>query len=92
MNAKWKEIEDRDACAKGHNTLVGRYIKYPYADGHAIYEVYAVQKGIAHVQNTNYGDGWHFPMIEQMECKLPIGLIKANIDERESWEAMFKKL
>jgi hypothetical protein len=92
MEAEWKAIEDRDAIAKMNNTLIGRYIKYPYADGHAFYEIWAVADSIAHVSHIPWGDGWSFPMIEDMEGKVPVAVAFKNIKQRDQLEEMFKKL
>lgn len=91
MEAEWKIIEDRDAIAKMNNTLIGRYLKYQYADGYAFYEIYAVAKGIVHVSHIPWGDAWEFPMIEDMDCKVPVPVAQKNLYQRDQLAVLFSK-
>ena len=52
----------RDEQAKAKGLLIGRYVKKPYADGYAYYEIVKENKNTLNLKVvTNIGDDWVVP-------------------------------
>lgn len=62
MDDKWAEIVELDELAEANNQLVGRYIREPFADGYAVYQITKQFEKTVHIQVvTGLGDDWRIP-------------------------------
>ncbi len=58
-----KEMRDRDQESKAKGILKGRYIREPYADNYAFYEIIRENKKTVRIRViTGIGDDWVLPM------------------------------
>lgn len=57
-DAQNKLMDELRQLAKTNNTLLGRIIKFPYADGYAMYVVTKVNKKTVRIDWIDYMDGW----------------------------------
>jgi len=58
MEQQGNLIEEIEKVAKRNNTILGRLIRFPFADGYAIYVITKVNKKTVRVAWIDYGDGW----------------------------------
>lgn len=58
MDTQESIINELRELALKHNTIVGRMLKFPFADSYSHYLVTRVDNGIATVQWIDYCDGW----------------------------------
>jgi len=95
LERRWRENfetlakEDKEAKEKG--TLVGRYIREPFADGHAYYRIikeYAKTVLIKVV--TNIGDDWKIPYWGD-SATIDKGYAMSNVRGRDALEELFSK-
>ena len=83
MNKMWAEMTAEDEAAKANNTLVGRFVQFPFADGYAFYKVKAIKKKIVTLDHIPFGDAWMLPLIDSMGRKLPLDAVNENIHQRD---------
>lgn len=58
----FKELKEQDEEAKDKNTLVGRFISEPFADGKATYVITKENKKSVRIHvATGFGDDWTIP-------------------------------
>lgn len=89
MSDKLDAMCERDQTAKREGKLEGRYIQEQIADGYAYYLVVALtDMQMVKVEHVVVGDAWQVPMIEDMDCLIPLKYVKANIGRRDSWSEM----
>lgn len=63
INYNWSQLEKQNKEAKEAGVLKGRYIKEPYADGFAVYEIIRENKKTVRIKAcTGIGDDWVIPM------------------------------
>lgn len=55
------------AKAHGSSDLRGELIRYPYADGYALYVVYSLKP--ATLIHVPVGDAWQFPYVDRFTAK-----------------------
>lgn len=91
LDREWAEITAADRAAKEEGTLVGRYIQESRADGYAYYRVVDHTDNIARVEHIDYCDGWTIPMIESMDCLIPLKYVRDNITLRDKWDRLFEE-
>lgn len=89
MNDMWDEIRNQDQKAKTKGTLIGRYVSYFFADGYAFYKVVSIDGPMVTLDHIPYGDAWRYPMIEEMDCEIPLKVVRKNIKERDNIEKLF---
>ncbi len=62
LKAKMKSQDDLmnelKTLAKANKTLLGRIIRFPYADSHAVYVITKVNKKTVRIDWVDYCDGW----------------------------------
>lgn len=75
----------RDQEAKAKGTLVGRFLRYPIADGYAFYEVTKVGKTRATIKHINVGDAWDVGLGNSIS----VAKAHENIARRDAIEALF---
>lgn len=86
-----KTLFSLDKKAKEKNQLVGRYIKEPYADGYAIYQIIRENKSSVRVRVcTGLGDDWAIPYWGN-EATIDKNYAEGNILRRDRMSELFKK-
>lgn len=91
FNRNWKQLKECDKRAKEGGFLVGRYIKEPFADGYAIYQVIRENKKTVRIRVcTGIGDDWVIPYLGQ-ETSVDMAYVTQNIAQREALAAIFSK-
>lgn len=89
---KWDSLKRQDEEAKKAGTLVGRYIKEPYADGYAVYVITKVLKNsVKAVAQTDLGDGWVIPYWG-VNATIGRKYVENSIKQREKRYEIFSKL
>ncbi len=91
MNKLWDRVQEEDADAKDKGELVGRYISEGVADGNAIYQIVSITKTKAKLEHVPLWDAYRVNIIEQMDCKMPLKYVKANIGFRDNLARVFSK-
>jgi hypothetical protein len=89
IDANWRRLKEKDAQAKARGTLVGRYIKEPYADGYAVYEITRANPKSVHIKVVRgIGDDWEIPYWGS-EATIKRSYAEENIRRREVLERLF---
>ncbi len=91
MERQMAELKANDAAAVAADTLVGRYIQEGIADGYAYYVIVKANSRTVTVEHVDYCDGYRVPMIESMDCKLPIKAAVENLRRRDFMADLFAK-
>lgn len=90
-NRKFKDMTDADQEAKKNNTLIGRYIVEPVADGRGYYVVTSMTRNRCALTHISIGDAWTISFVEMLDGIVPKKYVKKNIQAREAMENIFKK-
>lgn len=65
MQRQQAKLDQDDAAAKAAGTVVGRYIQHPFADGHAVYKIVAIDDAERNrkvtIEHVDIGDAWVLP-------------------------------
>lgn len=88
---QWEVIRAKDEAAKAAGKLVGRYVCYSIADGAAYYEVKSIKGNTVTLEHIAVDDAWRYPMIEDMDCQLPLKVVEKNISGRDWMSGLFNK-
>jgi len=93
MERAYNEMIAADAEAKVEDTIIGRYLEEPAADGKAYYRVIAVdgKNNTLQLEHLDIYDGWSIPMYEGMIDCFPMTYALKNIEAREFLSGMFEK-
>jgi len=87
----FQRMEDEDAAAKAAGTLVGRYIREPYADGAAFYKITQEAKKTVRIQVvTGIGDDWIIPYFGK-DTTIEKAYAVRNIKGRDTLAEIFTK-
>jgi hypothetical protein len=89
LDRQWNEIKAQDGAAKDNGELVGRFIQESCADSYAYYRIVKVKNQTVIVEHLDYCDGWRLPMIESMNCKIPLKYAIENIEHRDRIDQLF---
>jgi hypothetical protein len=90
--ANFQKILNSDIKAKAENTLVGRYISHPFADGSAYYRIIKEGKSTVKIKVcTGIGDDWVLPAWGEI-CTISKKLALEFIRYREGLDAIFNTL
>lgn len=84
----WEELRAKDQAAKEEDTLVGRYISEPSADGHAVYDIVAVGEDTVDIEVIDIDDAWVIPYWGR---KATIGreYVQAHVENRDRIKELF---
>lgn len=91
MEAENKDLDDRDQAAKQAGLLLDRYLQEPMGDGYAIYRIVKVRARTVVVEHMDIGDAYRSPMIESMNCVIPVKYARENISFRDGISEIFSK-
>lgn len=85
---QWEALKAKDQEAKGADTLVGRYISEPSADGHAVYDIVAVGEDTVDIEVIDIDDAWVIPYWGR---KATIGreYVQAHVENRDRIKELF---
>ena len=90
LEAEKKYLEDLATLLKNRNPkdpYVGKIIKFPIADGYALYMVASLKRNPIELIHIEIGDAWNFPYIERLTKKD----ILAEIQRQEAIGKLFGK-
>ncbi len=88
---KFQEVQKQDKLAKEEGNLVGRYIREPFADGFAFYEIIKEFKSKVKIRViTGVGDDWTIPYWGK-ETTIDKEYAAENIGRRDTLTKLFTK-
>jgi len=91
VEENWNKVQKKDEEAKAKGQLVGRYIREPYADGYAIYQIIRENKKSVRIRVvTGIGDDWHIPYWG-VEVSIDKEYAIRNIAGRDFWSDLKKR-
>jgi hypothetical protein len=80
-----------DARAMARGAILGRYIREPFADGHATYQVIDLTKTRARIRVCRgLGDDWVIPYWGE-EASVDLDFVQQRIKHRDSFKALFSR-
>ena len=89
LDENWKRLREYDQEAKSRGSLVGRYIREPFADGFAVYEIVRENKTTVRIKRLSdiCADEWSIPYWgEETSIKKEYAIQMVN--GRDAWEDM----
>lgn len=64
IDRNFTQLKETDQKQKSKNTILYRYLKFPYADGFAVYQIVEVKRNKVRLLHcTGLGDDWEIPEI-----------------------------
>ncbi len=90
MKRQEKLMDELKTIARAHNTLLGRTIKFPWADSYAIYVVTKVNKNSVRLTWVNWCDGWQDDRIGY-EGNIDIDYVRQKVKGEDALEELFSK-
>jgi len=88
MGKQDKAIAKLGELARENNTLLGRTIKFPYADSYALYIVSKVKKSNVTVSWVDYCDGWSDDRLGEIG-DLPMDYVLSKTDAEDRMAKLF---
>lgn len=87
-NREWAELRKQDQKARDEGKIVGRYLQYQVADGHATYIVESVNDDGTVMVSHWYGtDGYRKDLVEYFGLdSVPMKLVKEHLEQRDRFE------
>lgn len=82
MKMQEKLMDEIEELSRKHNTLLGRIVTFPVADGHAYYIITKVNKNTARLTWINFCDGYGCEFIGN-ESNVDINIVKQKIKQRD---------
>lgn len=80
-------LEDEDEAARDRGEIVGRLVRYPIADGYAVYKIVSAKPlTLAHV---DYMDGWTIPAAHLRGINL--ASVKEDLRVKDARAAFFAR-
>jgi len=90
MENQERLMNELKTLAKAQNTIVGRVIQIPHADGYALYLITKVTKGKATVKWLDWCDGWQDDILDY-GADLPVAKAYEFIKRQDTLEKLFSK-
>lgn len=87
---KTKEMETRDLTSKSSNSLVGRYIREPFADSYAYYEIVKENKTTVKIKHIAIGDAWTIPYWGKSATVKRVYAVQ-NVKARDFYSSIFNE-
>jgi hypothetical protein len=91
MQENFRTLERLDAEAKAQGQVLGRYVRQPYADGYAYYQVTAINGTRATVEVVGgIGDDWVLPNWGQ-KSTTTLAVVEKMVGSRDALARLFAK-
>ena len=88
--ANWRRLKQVDQKAKAKGKMIGRYIKHPYADGYAVYQIVNVTGTQAEIEViTGIGDDWVLPAWGE-KARISLSKARAFLEHRDALALFIK--
>jgi len=87
----WTKLQAADKQAKTCGSMVGRYIKEPFADGYAIYRIAKENKKSVRIEVVKgLGDDWVIPYWGK-QAIIAKAYAQQKLDQRDFWATLASK-
>lgn len=85
-----KTMYEKDKKARSKNSLIGRYVREPYADGYAFYEIVKENTKTVKIKHLDIWDAWVIPYWGK-SATINKNYVIEQFRHREALEKIFTK-